>query len=452
MHRREFLKTGIGGAACLSTLQTAAFATSSDKALRVALIGSGWYGKTDLLHLNQVAEIDVVGLCDVDSKMLAEAAEIVAGRQPSKKRPPTYGDYRKLLKEQQPEIVLVGTPDHWHCLPMVEACKAGADVYVQKPISYDVVEGQAMVTAARKYNRTVQVGLQRRSTPHLLEAREKFILSDKLGKVAYVDVHSYGGDRSNFPPTTDPPEHLDWETYVGPADWRDYNPAIHPRAWRAFREFSNGKTGDLCVHFFDVVRYFLDLGWPKRITASGGILMRRPDSQANLHDTQTAIFDYEDVQVVWNQRSWGQNPEPNYGWGATLYGDKGTLKLSVRSYDFIPKAKGSGPAEHGDFVDEREKYPEDLQHKPTEMFAAPATRRHMQNFLAARQEGKRPVADIEEGHISSACCIMANLSMRLGRSLQWDAEAGRVVGDDEANEKLARTYRGDWIHPTPDNV
>jgi predicted dehydrogenase len=433
-------------------LHAGAFAASSDQALRVALIGSGWYGKTDLLHLNQVAKIDVVGLCDVDSNMLEAAAELVASRQPSKQRPPTYKDFRMLLKEQQPEIVLVGTPDHWHCLPMVEACKAGADVYVQKPISYDVVEGQAMVAAARKYNRTVQVGLQRRSTPHLLEARDKFILSGRLGKVAYVDVHSYGGDRSNFPATTDPPEYLDWEMYVGPAEWRDYNPSIHPRAWRAFREFSNGKTGDLCVHFFDVVRYFLDLGWPERITASGGILMRPADSQANLHDTQTAIFDYGDVQVVWNQRSWGQNPDPDYGWGATLYGDKGTLKLSVRSYDFIPKAKGSGPAEHGEFVEEREKYPEDLQHKETEMFAAPATRRHMQNFLTARQEGKRPVADIEEGHISSACCIMANLSMRLGRSLQWDAESGRVVGDDEANEKLARTYRGDWVHPTPDNV
>jgi predicted dehydrogenase len=452
MHRREFLKAGIGGAACLSTLHTNAFAASSDKALRVALIGSGWYGKTDLLHLNQVAEIDVVGLCDVDSKMLAEAAELVAGRQPSKKSPPTYRDYRQLLKEQQPEVVLIGTPDHWHCLPMVEACKAGADVYVQKPISYDVVEGQAMVAAARKYNRTVQVGLQRRSTPHLLEARDKYVLSGKLGKVAYVDVHSYGGDRSDFPPTTDPPPNLDWETYVGPATWRDYNPKIHPRSWRAFREFSNGKTGDLCVHFFDVVRYFLDLQWPKRITASGGILMRRPDSQANLHDTQTAIFDYGDVQVVWNQRSWGQNPEPEYGWGATLYGDKGTLKISVRSYDFIPKSKGSGPAEHGEYVEERDKYPEDLQHKDTEMFAAPATRRHMMNFLEARREGKRPVADIEEGHISSACCIMANLSMRLGRSLEWDAEAGRVVGDDEANKKLARSYRGDWVHPTPESV
>ena len=178
--------------------------------------------------------------------------------------------------------------------------------------------------------------------------------------------------------------------------------------------------------------------------------MRDPKSQVNTHDTQTALFDYGDVQIVWTQRNWGQNPDPDYPWGATLYGDKGTLKLSIHSYDFIPKGKGE-PV-HGQFVDEREKYPEDLEHKETEIFAAPATRQHMQNFLAARQSGERPVADIEEGHISSACCILANLSMELGRSLDWDAEAGRVVGDDEANRRLAREYRGDWEHPTPENV
>jgi len=450
MKRREFLKSAFGGAASLAAVQAGAFAAGAEAALRVALIGSGWYGKTDLFHLIQVAPVEVVGLCDVDRLMVEEAAELVSQRQPSKKRPPTYGDYRKLLAEQRPDVALIGTPDHWHCLPMVEACKAGADVYVQKPISYDVVEGQAMVAAARKYGRTVQVGLQRRSTPHLLEARDRFLRTEKLGKVAYVDIHSYYGGPGEFPPNEAPPEHLDWEMFVGPATWRDYNPRIHPRSWRACREFSNGQTGDLCVHFLDVVRYLLDLDWPRSISASGGILMRRPDSTINVHDTQTALFDYGDVQVVWNQRNWGRNPEPEHPWGATLYGDKGTLKLSIRSYDFLPS--GSGSPEHGDFLDERDQYPEDLQHKATEIFAAPATRRHMQDFLAARRNAQRPVADIEQGHISSACCILANLSMKLGRSLAWDRQAGRVIGDDEANQHLARKYRGDWKHPTPETV
>jgi hypothetical protein len=178
--------------------------------------------------------------------------------------------------------------------------------------------------------------------------------------------------------------------------------------------------------------------------------MRNPESTVNVHDTQTAVFDFGNVELVWSQRNWGQNPEPKYGWGATLYGDKGTLKLSVFGYDFTPN--GGGAAAHADFVDEQDKYPADTEHKETELYAAPATRRHMQNFLAARHEGKRPVADIEQGHISTACCLMANLSMELGRSLKWDEKAGRVVGDDDANARLARTYRGDWVHPMPENV
>jgi predicted dehydrogenase len=450
MTRRNFLKKSGTAMAAVAAAKTGIFAAEDQKLIRVALIGCGWYGKTDLFHLIQVAPVDVVGLCDVDSKMAGAAAELVATRQASKKQPPVFGDYRKLLAEQRPEVVLIGTPDHWHCLPLIEACKAGADVYVQKPISYDVVEGQAMVAAARKYKRTVQVGLERRSTPHILEARDRYITSGKLGKIASVDIHSYYGPAKNFPPTGAPPSTLDWEMYVGPAAWRDYNPGIHPRRWRDAREFSNGQIGDLCVHLFDVTRMFLDLGWPRSISATGGILMRPRSWSINVHDTQTALFDYGDVQVVWNQRNWGQNPEPDYPWGVTFYGDKGTLKLSVWSYDYIPKDGGSPVKVKA--VEEREKYPEDVQHKETELFAAPANRRNLLNFVHCRQSGQRPVADIEEGYISTACCILANVSMELGRSLRWDGKAGKVLGDDEANGRLARTYRAPWTHPTPETV
>jgi predicted dehydrogenase len=450
MNRRNFLKRSGAGVVALTAAKSSLFAADEDKALRVALIGCGWYGKTDLFHLNQVAPIDVVGLCDVDKKAVEQAAELVSQRQPSKKRPPTYGDYRKLLAEEKPEIVLIGTPDHWHCLPMIEACKAGADVYVQKPISYDVVEGQAMVAAARKYKRTVQVGLERRSTPHILEARDKYIKSGALGKIGYVDIHSYYGSGRNFPSKSAPPENIDWEMYVGPAKWRAYSQGIHPRRWRDCREFSNGQTGDLCVHLFDVTRMFLGLRWPKSISSTGGILMRDKNSSVNVHDTQTALFDYGDVQVVWTQRNWGANPEPDFPWAVTYYGEKGTLKLSVWQYQYIPKDGGQPVLVKA--VEEREKYPEDVAHKETELFAAPANRRQMLNFVQSRRSGQRPVADIEEGHISTACCILANLSMELGRGLQWDGEAGKVIGDEEANRRLTSPYREPWKHPTPETV
>jgi predicted dehydrogenase len=448
MNRRSFLSSA-AAASALAAIQTRALAAPGDAPLRVALIGCGWYGKTDLCHLMQVAPVEVVALCDVDRRQLDGAAELVARRQLSKKRLPGYGDYRQLLAEHKPEIVLIATPDHWHTLPTIAACEAGADVYVQKPISVDVIEGQAMVAGARKHRRTVQVGLQRRSTPHLLEARDKYLRTGKLGKVAYVGIHSYYGVRRDFPATAPPPAELDWKTYVGPAPWVDYNPEIHPRSWRALRQFGNGQIGDLCVHFFDLVRYFLDLGWPTRISATGGALQRPTGSRVNAPDTQTAVFDYPNLQIVWTQRSWGASADPEYPWAATLYGDRGALKLSVYRYEFIPIDEG--PRERGEHVEEGDKFPEDLNHRETELFAAPATRRHLADFLAARREGRRPVCDIEEGHISTASCILANLSMDLGRDLRWDVAAGRI-NDDEANARLARPYRQPWQHPTPATV
>src|SRR5512142_2767470 len=197
MRRREFLQASGAGFAAMAMTRIPAFAAElADQKKRVGLIGSGWYGKIDLLRLIQVAPVEVVSLCDVDQRTLAEAAEIVAGRQLSKKKPRTYSDYREMLKEKDLDIVLIGTPDHWHALPMIAAVEAGADVYVQKPVSVDVAEGQAMVAAARKHKRVVQVGTQRRSTPHLIEARDNFIREGKLGKIGMVEICCYYHMRS----------------------------------------------------------------------------------------------------------------------------------------------------------------------------------------------------------------------------------------------------------------
>ena len=190
MNRRQFLQAGAAGLA-LSSVRSYAAEFADRKSPRVGLIGCGWYGKSDLCRLIQVAPVDVVSLCDVDKKMLANAAELIATRQVSKKKPRTYGDYRQMLQEKDLDIVLVGTPDHWHALAMIAAVGAGADVYVQKPISVDVVEGQAMVAAARKHQRVVQVGTQRRSTPHIVEARDTIVKEGKLGKVGLVEVYCY---------------------------------------------------------------------------------------------------------------------------------------------------------------------------------------------------------------------------------------------------------------------
>src|SRR5918992_3978425 len=208
---------------------------------------------------------------------------------------------------------------------MIEAVKAGMDVWVQKPISVDVVEGQAMLAAARKYNRVVQVGMQRRSTPHLVNARDRVIREGRLGTIGHVEIYCYYHMRARSnPPDTAPPDHLDYEIWTGPAPMRRYNQLVHPRSWRAFMEYGNGIVGDMCIHMLDMIRWMLDLGWPKRISSTGGILVQK-DSKANISDTQTATFDFGDLKVVWQHRSWAHPNDPKYPWGATIYGDKGTL-------------------------------------------------------------------------------------------------------------------------------
>jgi len=449
MNRRQFLTSGAALAVASSRLGRYAEAFA-ETPLRVGLIGTGWYGKADLFRLIQVAPVEVVSLCDVDSAMLADAAQQVAGRQVSKKTPRTYADYRRMLAEKDLDLVLIATPDHWHALPFLEAVKAGADVYVQKPVSVDVLEGQAMLAAARKYGRVVQVGTQRRSTPHLMEAREQIVKTGRLGKVALVEVYCYYHMRATEnPPDIAPPASLDWEFYTGPAPMRPYNKLVHPRGWRAFMEYGNGIMGDMCIHMLDMVRWMMDLGMPTRVSSTGGIFVDKA-SKANITDSQTATFEFPDLRVVWTHRTWGDAPDPKYPWGATLYGDKGTLKASVMSYDFVPQ--GGGEAVHKDVTYEYEQYPIDKTEKDLERHVAPAIRGHMKDLLLNMKTRGRPVADIEQGYISTTACILANLSMKLGRTLEWDAALGRVVGDEEANRLLRRPYRAPWVHPDPASV
>ncbi|MFN0109413.1 MAG: Gfo/Idh/MocA family protein [Blastocatellia bacterium] len=449
MKRRQFLQASAAGFAFAPAVLRRNYAYAEEfaqKKARVGLIGTGWYGKSDLFRLLQVAPVEVVSLCDVDKKMLADCAEMVAGRQESKKTPRTFSDYRLMLKEKDLDICLIATPDHWHALPMIAACEAGADIYVQKPISVDIVEGQAMVAAARKHKRVVQVGTQRRSTPHLIEAIDQIIKPGKLGKIGLVEIYCYYHMRTKeTPPDTAPPDNLDYEMWTGPAPLRPYNKLVHPRSWRAFMEYGNGIMGDMCIHMLDMVRWMLGLGWPTKISSTGGILIDRK-SKANIADTQTATFDFPEFPVVWQHRTYGHPPDPKYPWGATIYGEKGTLKASVNSFDYIPMDKNEQPI-HRDVKMELEEYPIDKVEKDLEKHVAPAIRGHMKDLLRCIETRDKPVADIEQGHISTASCILANNSMKLGRSLTWDSQKQQVVNDGEANKLLAREYRKPWIHP-----
>lgn len=438
MDRRQFLQsTTMTGLALASA---GAAGAAEGKRLRAGVIGCGWYGMVDCRHMMLLAPVEVVAVCDVDKKNANDAADEIAAKQ--KERPQIYGDFREMLKAGKLDIVIVGTPDHWHPLCAIAAMKAGADVYVEKPISHTYREGQAMVAAARTLNRVVQVGTQRRSTEHFRSARE-LVKEGKLGTIGLARAFCYYHMRpSNNPPDCPPPETLDFDFWCGPAPKRPFNPIMHPKGWRHFSEYSNGILGDMGVHMLDVTRWVLGITYPKHITSAGGIFLAK-QGKANTTDTQTVTYDYGDLTVLWEHRMWGRNEDPKVGWGVNFYGDKGTLQLNIESWDFVPAPGNNEKPIHVEA--KREPNADVAKFEGTHIF--PAGRAHWQNFLAAVESRQRPVADIAEGHISTALCQLGNISQRLGRSLTWDAKAEQVVSDEEANKLLQRQYRSPWVYP-----
>ena len=450
MNRRTFVSSlAVAGAAvATSSRLLSAEARSRPK---VALIGCGWYGGVNLQSLMENAAVDVVSLSDPNQHALKNTLAAVAKLQPAVV-PRTFADYREMLASTHHDIVIVATPDHWHALPAIAAMQAGADLILEKPISLDVIEGEALVAAARKYGRVVQVNTQRRSTRCLAEARDKYLRSGKLGAIGLIETYSYlTGRPADVLPDKAPPAHLDYEMWTGPAPMRPFTPADEVRGWRAFKEYGNGQIGDLGVHMFDCVRWMMGLGWPEVIRSTGGIYV---DTQAtsNISDTQHSVFHYPNLDVSWAHRTWGASPIPQRHWtdqwGARFIGKNGTLNITLLGYEFTPADGGpregfhlmskSGNLENLDF-NQRDPM-SDMQ------------KAHVLDFLAARETRGRPVADVEEGHISTACCILANLAMELGRPLRYDPKTRTIPGDAEATTRLARGYRGPWVHPDPTTV
>jgi predicted dehydrogenase len=451
MNRRTFVSSlAVAGAAVATKSLRAAEAKDRP---RVGVIGSGWYGGVNLGVFARCTEVDFVSLCDVNTKNLEKTLQLVAKHQTAV--PKTFADYREMLASGHHDIVIIATPDHWHALQGIAAMKAGADVYLEKPISVDVIEGEALVAAARKYNRVVQVNTQRRSNPFYLEAKEKYLTSGRLGKIARIETYSYLGSEGWSPgPLADAPvpAHLDYNSFAGPAPLLPYKDVMENRGWRAFMEFGSGPIGNLGVHMLDKVRWLLGLGWPDSISSTGGIYVHKK-SFSNLPDTQNSVFHYPDLDITWEHRMWGASPIPQRHWsdqwGARFLGEKGTLNMTMFEYVFTPAKPGS-PREGRHMLSKTG----DLENLDLNQGGAytETENRHVLDFMAARENRSRPIADIEQGHISSAMCEIALIAMQLKRTLAYDPKTRTVPGDAEATRLLARPYRGPWVHPDPANV
>jgi predicted dehydrogenase len=427
VHRRSFLATSAAAGVALAA--PAVHGAEKHKKYRTALVGSGWWGMNILRTAIEAGRSDVVALCDVDRGHLDKAAEGVG--KLTGKAPRKYNDFRDLLDKEKPEIVIVGTPDHWHPLVTIAACNAGAHVYVEKPVGHTVKEGRAMVNAARANDRVVQVGTHRRVSPHNMWGM-KFLREGKLGKIGMVRafVHSGGGPGSPTP-DEEPPEGLDWNMWCGPAPLRPYNRAIHPRGFRQFLDYANGTLGDWGIHWMDQILWWTEEKAPLVVSSAGGRYIRADSSDSP--DTQAVNFQFDGFTAVWEHRRYAGNDAEKHPLGVYFYGTGGTLHIGWRDgTTFYPRGKGDKPINEPPQL-----HQPDLQNIP-ELWA---------DFLSCIQRGKRPVCDIEIGHRSTNMSLLGMLSLKLGRSLQWDGDQEVVVGDPEATSMLRREYRKPWEYP-----
>lgn len=446
MNRRTFLKTSVAAGFSLAAFPLLAV-ESRTKKYRTALVGCGWWGNNILGEAMASGACQLVALCDVDQRFLAKTTERV-GKE-SSDQPKVYGDYREMIDKEKPEIVIVATPDHWHPLITIAAVQAGAHVYVEKPISHTILEGRAMVNAARSANRVVQVGTHRRISPHNIAARD-FLRSGKAGQIGMVRCFvAYGGGGPEKPrKNIEPPKGLDWDMWCGPAPLRPFNGdennpwggGIHPRGFRSYLDYANGTLGDWGIHWLDQILWITGEKHPRKVFSSGGRPIKGPpvltaeEQTTDAPDHQIATYEFEQFNVVWENRQFaGNNAEKGEEVGCYFYGTKGTFHLGWKGgFTFHPSDKKQDPIRMDATLHEPD------QQNIKELWA---------DFLDAIEKGRPPVSDIEEIHRSTTCSLLGMLSLKAGRSVVWDGVKETIVGDDEACKLLRRDYRGPWVYP-----
>ena len=405
------------------------FGQTNQTRFTTALVGTGWWGMNILGEAMASGASKVVALCDVDPAQLDKAIDRV--KKESSFEPKRYMDYPEMLAREKPDICIVATPDHWHPLVTIAAVRAGAHVYVEKPISHTIKEGRAMVKAARDTDRVVQVGTHRRVSPHNISGRE-FLRSGKAGKIGMVRafVH-YPGGPGQKTPDSEPPAGMDWNMWCGPAPLRPYNKTIHPRGFRQHLDYANGTLGDWGIHWMDQILWCLEEKHPRRVFSSGGRFIKQDSTDAP--DTQIAVWEFESFRVEWEHRQYAANNAEKANVGCYFYGTEGTFHMGWQDgWHFYPANKNQ-PAVHQD----------PQLHKPDDQ----NIKELWADFLDAIRARRRAVCDIEIGHRSTVMSLLGMLSLKHGKSIQWDGEKETIVGDAEANKLLSRKYRGPWEYP-----
>jgi predicted dehydrogenase len=411
LDRRHFLKTS-AAVATLSALNAAGAADRPHDKIVLGILGVHGRGRGLLKGFSSLEGVEIAYVCDPDANVVGPALKDVHPRQ--QRAPRVVKDLRRVLEDRDVTGVVVATPDHWHALATVWACEAGKHVYVEKPASHNLLEGRAMVEAARRYDRVVQLGTQRRSMAHFARAAD-FVRSGKLGKVPFARCW-IAGNRKTIGHKADAPvpAGVDYDLWLGPAPERPFNPNRFHYNWHWNWDYGTGELGNNGIHALDAARWLLGLDAPQRIAAGGGQYFYHDDQKTP--DTLVVTFDFPGTAVVWEHRIWSKTGLAGESFGVALYGEKGTMLFDKNGWHVEDGVRASDKAGDGE-------------------------RPHLRNFLDCVRDHKRPNADIEEGHKSTRLCHLGNIAYRTGRTLRFDAQTETLVDNPEANKLLGRTYR-----------
>ncbi len=429
VERRSFLQSVSAGAALTTSLFTRPLAGANDR-IRVGFIGLGRMGRGSLGIALKVPEIEVAALCDIYQPNLELARKIAPDAK-------VYKDFRDLLAARDIDAVNISTPDHWHAYMAVEACKAGKDVYVEKPVSVAVEEGRAMVQAARKYNRVVQVGTQQRSGVHFARARE-IVQSGRLGKISFVRTWNYGNqypEGIGNPPDSAPTADLDWDMWLGPAPKVPFNKnrfGVDPKEFSHFRwfwDYAGGMVTDWSVHLIDIVLWAMDSIGPNVIQAAGGKYFIQDNRDTP--DTILVTWEFPNWICVYENRILNAQSMFNQGYGILFHGTDGTLFVDRSRYQILPERRRLD-----DQTADRTE-PEEGKNSNNQSLS------HWQNFVACIRSRERPVSDIEHGHHSTAMALLGNVALRSRQRVEWDPKT-ETTSNQEAQPFLRRQYRAPW--------
>jgi predicted dehydrogenase len=419
MTRRNFVKSSLAAGAALSVPFSRVRGANND--IRAAVVGINGRGRGLIGGFHNTPGVRVTALCDVDGNVLVREVKKFKDRN---EKVTGYSDYRRMLEDKSLDVVGIATPDHWHVPLAAFSVIAGKDAYVEKPLSHTISEGRLLVNLARRHRRIIQHGTQSRSMQSMKDAIA-YLRSGELGKIRMAKaINCQLRGPIGRVPDSETPAHINYDLWLGPAPKRPFNRNRYHYNWHWFWDYGTGDTGNDGIHQIDIARWGLGVEMPKAVACSGGQLFYDDDHQTP--DTQVATFEYDDVYLMYEMRLWTPYPHEGHDNGDIFYGDNGTMSIGRKGWQVTFKngKKGPGGPRGGDS--------------------------HMLNFIEAVRS--RRVADlnagVEVGHCSAALCHMANIAMRVGRRLKFDAGRELFIDDAEANTYLTKNYRKGYELPT----